>query len=266
MQWEQTYCSVLSKYKATLSYAASFLQKTLELDHFRYALITWDGAFFLVHDTLDALQKALLTEDYLRDPILMCPEPTCIPELSISTLLLAEFQNDLAQHTHYPLLIKRETQEGIELIEVGTSNADASEINRYLTMIPLIHTMLEYISNCLLDIYNEIKDILPEHQALLAASPLNVHTNPFLSFHKKHSPPDANKLFAAEKLSRQERNCIRLYLTDLTAKEIASRLTLSHRTVENYIARAKSKLGCHTKLQLYKASKNHFSAIESIKD
>lgn len=52
------------------------------------------------------------------------------------------------------------------------------------------------------------------------------------------------------KLTKRESECL-FYLTKgFTIKEIAKKISLSHRTVEHYLARVKEKLCCHTRSQL----------------
>lgn len=51
-------------------------------------------------------------------------------------------------------------------------------------------------------------------------------------------------------LSKQEFFLAKLFLTGLTAKEIAKRLNLSHRTVEAYLINIKTKLHCKNKTEL----------------
>lgn len=51
-------------------------------------------------------------------------------------------------------------------------------------------------------------------------------------------------------LSKQQRICARFLLAGMSTKEIALRMKLSPRTVENYIDNLKSKLKCHNKTEL----------------
>ncbi len=51
-------------------------------------------------------------------------------------------------------------------------------------------------------------------------------------------------------LSKQQLSCAKLLVAGLTAKEIASQLNLSHRTVEAYLEHIKNKLYCRNKTDL----------------
>jgi LuxR family transcriptional regulator len=59
----------------------------------------------------------------------------------------------------------------------------------------------------------------------------------------------------AKLLSPREKSCLLLLLENKTAKEIASDLLLSFRTVEFYFENIKNKLGCHSKQQLFGLAK-----------
>lgn len=50
--------------------------------------------------------------------------------------------------------------------------------------------------------------------------------------------------------SKREKECIQFLLMGMTAKEIAKKLQLSHRTVESYLENIKYKTECPSKSQL----------------
>jgi DNA-binding CsgD family transcriptional regulator len=62
-------------------------------------------------------------------------------------------------------------------------------------------------------------------------------------------------------LSDKEKECVRHLCFGLTTKMIGRKLCISNKTVETYIARAKSKLGCHNKAQLIMAFIKNFGEI-----
>ncbi len=51
-------------------------------------------------------------------------------------------------------------------------------------------------------------------------------------------------------LSEQEKICLKFLSDGMTIKQIAKRLSLSPKTVETYIERAKIKMNCHNRIQL----------------
>ncbi len=55
---------------------------------------------------------------------------------------------------------------------------------------------------------------------------------------------------AAPKLTARETDVLRLVAKGLTAKQVAERLTLSHRTVENHVQNTLTKLALHNRSQL----------------
>lgn len=53
------------------------------------------------------------------------------------------------------------------------------------------------------------------------------------------------------KLSKREKECLNLYLSGFTAKEIGEELQISYRTVEFYMGNIRNKLSCHKKSDLF---------------
>lgn len=51
-------------------------------------------------------------------------------------------------------------------------------------------------------------------------------------------------------LSRREKECLKIFLQGKTAKETATHLSLSYRTIESYFENIKNKLDCTTKREL----------------
>jgi DNA-binding CsgD family transcriptional regulator len=69
------------------------------------------------------------------------------------------------------------------------------------------------------------------------------------------------------KLSKREFQCICLMVRGLSANSIGKKLGLSKRTIEDYIERAKNKLGCSNKAELIEyAISNHFLVNQAIFD
>lgn len=60
----------------------------------------------------------------------------------------------------------------------------------------------------------------------------------------------------AKKLSLRERQCLKLLIADKSAKETASILGLSSRTVEHYFENIKNKLSCWSKHEVLQIAKN----------
>lgn len=62
--------------------------------------------------------------------------------------------------------------------------------------------------------------------------------------------PELVLAVAPTPLTRREREVSQLAATGLSSKEIAERLFLSHRTVENHLARSYDKLGVRSRAEL----------------
>ncbi len=65
-----------------------------------------------------------------------------------------------------------------------------------------------------------------------------------------------SQVLATEKLSLREKQCLKLLLEDLSAKESATVLGLSRRTIEYYFENIKNKLVCWSKQEVLQVAKN----------
>jgi DNA-binding CsgD family transcriptional regulator len=77
---------------------------------------------------------------------------------------------------------------------------------------------------------------------------INTHKNSILL--SKQSMP------FKEKLSKREIDCLLLTIQGQTAKQVANRLQLSNRTVEEYLNKTKAKFGVHSKAELIEKAIN----------
>lgn len=112
----------------------------------------------------------------------------------------------------------------------------------------LLNDLIENYNHIASDIILEAKS--PENRIILPSfSPLNPdlkkddHDSRLLSvIHKDLNMP----IF----LSSQQSQCLRLLTHGKSAKEIATEMKLSYRTVEHYLERIKKLLGCHNNKEL----------------
>jgi DNA-binding CsgD family transcriptional regulator len=91
------------------------------------------------------------------------------------------------------------------------------------------------------------------------------------SYYHSEDTINLGKAFGNEQLRKQEIMILKYILIGYSAKKIARCLSLSYRTVENYIARIKHKMQCKTKGDILMACVKHgltyvlYDAIGSIK-
>ena len=66
-------------------------------------------------------------------------------------------------------------------------------------------------------------------------------------FAQRTAQANSNRKPGAEVLSSRQLTAIALYASGFSARETGEKMFLSHKTVEGYLARAKAKLGLHTR-------------------
>lgn len=161
-----------------------------------------------------------------------------------SNLLIETARNDY-QHDH-GISIFNQGHGYIEYFEFAAPSNNTAILSTYLNNIQLFknfgHWFL-YTAKKLLDQVEKSPIIIPSNmQGNLVENPSTNSINFTNATFKNISP--------------REKQCIEDYLLGNTAKETARKLNLSHRTVEDYLATAKKKLGIHTKRELIKIFNN----------
>jgi DNA-binding CsgD family transcriptional regulator len=100
----------------------------------------------------------------------------------------------------------------------------------------------------------------------ISAKSTDDYPNLFLSHLSKENTrkiPQLNDAMNSISFSNQEMNCFQFLVRGMTSKEIAQKMNLSYRTVENYLARAKYKANVTSKSQLIEFLLTHLFNVSS---
>lgn len=135
------------------------------------------------------------------------------------------------------------------------SYPDNNEIfNVYFNKKDIFENFTEDFKNRFLINMNVTPIDLPERMRLnFISSDCQKNTAP--KFSELDYKLDKNKLITI--LSPREQQCLIYYLNGKTAKETATLMRLSYRTVEEYFINIKKKLGCQNKRNLHALLKNY---------
>lgn len=109
------------------------------------------------------------------------------------------------------------------------------------------------------DEQKKIKGILGLSAASVSCFPKLFLNNDKRLFHNEDLKKQANMINGIQ-FTSQEINCFKLVTRGFTCKEIAKYLNLSYRTVQNYIANAKEKIGINTKSELINFVSDHIAS------
>lgn len=131
-----------------------------------------------------------------------------------------------------------------------------TKLNLLLCNIDLLHLFLEYFREAAQDLIAQankgpiICPFMQDRKEIRVFQTMDIEREAFLR--------DMNKRHNKEKLTPRELDCIYYTSLDMTAKQIARELNISHKTVERHLENAKCKLGCRTKAALMKHVGNSF--------
>jgi DNA-binding CsgD family transcriptional regulator len=148
----------------------------------------------------------------------------------------------------------KKTATGIEAFGFGTKFRDLRADQRLLNELPLLHTFIkmfkhnnkklfQLIDENPIDLSTEFGSLFFERSNEMASSGNRDAFLRKMGFHDFFS------------LTQREIDVLKYLLHGYPASYISENLLVSKKTVENYIANIKWKLGCHTKVQLIEKAK-----------
>lgn len=222
------------------------------ITYFARQTVSHNGYWEIVGNMPEWLEHSAEQEFYKIDSSLMDPNLYQSGLTVISSNHVPHFLEKMAKEARdvfdieHCLCISQKTDVGSEWYFFATSAQNTSIYNTYITKINSIYKFIKYFNN-------EAKPILHEnldYQIDIASikSERFHHSNiielssPTLSLDEKIS--DLN-------ISARESDCLKLVLAGKTIKETAKMLTISPRTVEDYLNRLKKKLGLKYKRELF---------------
>lgn len=225
-----------------------------EISHFSYFFVTNEGYSACLGTHPEWVEFYLYNNLFLHNPFLR--SPNLIPEGVFFTQSIKDPQyRETKKHAKKfgiedSLML---TSKKGEILQGFSFGLDKHEKNQSLfaNEIPLLRRFCD-------EFEKRAQRALQE----LAAEPIDVRQFIGDTFYKNQNwfSLDAKKRknlliqlnFKIPDLSLREKECLKFYLQNETAKSIAERLNLSSRTVESYLENIKNKLDCYKKPELIK--------------
>lgn len=149
-----------------------------------------------------------------------------------------------------------------EYINFATTRSDVRANNFFLNNMDVIDSFIHYFRNKADPLIREIKNecvIVPDDKRTI-----EICDDPNLIYNIDKRNAFFKKIHENQKpMTKRETQCLLYLVQGMTAKQMAKKLHLSYRTIEEHIANIKSKLGCKTKAELIKTfyQKNIFSYL-----
>lgn len=240
-------CASSWKHAKKIRKSTNYLFQKLGISYFGMQRITAGGHWSLVTNHPAWVEHSADKKFYLHDPTLVNPDYYEAGHSFISAHANPEFQNTLIKSAaqfdiaHCLALVNKVDQDG-EFAFFATSPSNTHIINTYISQFKLLHRFIHYFksenkqafqdaSEHSINLKQLKKDAYSNHQNVVNCTP-------------DKSNIELDSIFYH--LSKRETQCLHFLLEGKTAKEIAKKLSLSPRTVEEYIANLKRKSNCYS--------------------
>lgn len=233
---------------------------------FFYIRINHQGQLIWLGNRPDCAEYYVNQKHFIHDPCMTHPNNwesgySLLEKVAPDTYqktFLKESEN-LFNLNSWIILSKKE----LEFVELfGFVGEEKSHLEKiYLNHSRLLKSFAAYFKK---EMYPTIYQMSEESISLVDLKGKNYYPN--LSIHPKIDATTCqaflkdcgmkSQIKRAELLSKRERQCLESFLLGKTAKETASDLGLSARTIEFYFENIKNKLGCQSKLEIFTACKD----------
>lgn len=262
LNWKQIVQNYIIKHSDKIKKVTRPIRDRLNVGYFTYHRIDRQGKYTVLLDRPDWAEHYVDEKFFLQDPYLRHPD------MYKSGFSLIE-NHGSEEHRKRILKDGKEIFNldlGLMLIEKGESSVEffgfcankaTSQLDKlYLNQPWLLKSFASHFKKELGPI---LKQMEGEASSLIDLKGKDFHTKEFIhpdvdSATLKAYLKDlgkAQEIHLAGQLSRREKQCIKLLLAGKSAKDTASILKLSHRTIEFYFENIKNKLSCSTKQEIF---------------
>ncbi len=239
-------CNASWKYQKKIRKSTEFLLQKFGISYFGVQRITTNGRWSLVTNNPVWVEHCANEKFYQHDPTLVHPDYYQAGVSFVSAHPNPDFRNTLLKTAadkfdmdHCLAVIDKNDQYS-EFAFFATSCNNTKIISTYVSQFTVLRQFVRYFKSenrrAFLCAENDGIDLLHlkqnayfDNQHIVDCSSEYVENNA--------EPMSPN-------LSLREQQCLNYLLAGKTAKEMAKYLNLSYRTVEEYIANLKEKLGC----------------------
>lgn len=256
LSWEEHLQDYSSKYSTLIRKATKPLRDRLGVCGFAYHLIDSQGKYALLGDRPDWLEQYIQAKLYVEDPYLRHPDVyrsgLCLVEHNGTDAFKEKMNNfrDKTLNMDIDVVLIQKSKDYVEFFRFESSHKLGSLQKAYLNHPELLKSFAPYFKQQLSKIITKMHH---ESNTLLNLHGDNFYCREIIS---PELELDTREAFLKDidntipYLTKREKDCIRLLLEGKTAKETASILTLSQRTVEFYFENIKDKLGCYYKHEI----------------
>ncbi|WP_423062429.1 helix-turn-helix transcriptional regulator [Candidiatus Paracoxiella cheracis] len=270
-----------TKYQDQVNQLCKPLQEHFGIEYIDHLHVTTDHRIYGLSNNPQIPHSYLEYEIPKYDPFINRADSSSIPKICMPLATIKEYGNKdelklvewaSGLNVGQPILFKQDTEDGGYDISVFFNQSNnPNAINTYLNNVSTILDFIQYFRRETYPLMQKLDEYgipLPE---IVGKDYYNA-PNIFISNKEIIRTCSLGEMFELgssnpiQLLSQREKQCVLLYIQNKTAREISAKLNISYRTVEKHIDNAKAKLGCRTKLALYKkfTGLNEFIHIQQV--
>src|SRR3990167_8890082 len=253
------------RYQEKISGLCKPLRDKLGIEHFHHTTITKDHRYHSLDNNPTVVTSYFNNQIYRHDPFVNRSDYSNIPKICMPLFIMneekeateAQFIRWLKEtKLNHPLFIKKDTARGYEVSCFYNCGSNQRIVHSYLNNLPALFNFIAYFKEETIALSEEMRDHSLNLSEMIGEAYFNESNifidNKIVFDTKNQSFIHEIKIDLTNKLTKREKECITFYIQNQTAKNISSILGISARTVEKHIDNARQKLGCQSKLELFK--------------
>lgn len=263
--WQEIIHHYHIKYHNQIAKTADPLNNYFHITCVDYIKIDNAGKFSYLCTHPECAQYYASEQLFYSDPYFRHPSTHRTGIFTMESIGSSEFKKNNRKvsdqfNLHFPLILSEKTSDSVELFCFSGENPDAL-LTLYLHYSPLLKLFATHFKKKLSKLLHEMEeasfsliDLQGDHFYE------GIEQTPTINTESLHAYLIAlgkkREIEQASSLSPRERDCLKLLIHGHSAKDSATELHLSPRTVESYLENIKNKLSCSNKRELFSIATN----------
>ena len=260
MAFEIPFHDLLKKSYSEIQNVTRPLRDTLSANYVTYNRLCNDGHWFFLPDRPDWIETYLNEGLYNENPFYRKTDQYHRGIYDWRGLGSSRYQNDVVEraakefNVEHSYVFIRPDNNGVDLLGIGFDKKNSKSHEFIMNSTGLLENFVQFLKKEL----SMTCDAFAKQAVHLPTAAPNSYNLPIYNDQEKTTinllqaigQDEIVKLYS--KLSRREKQCLKLMLTRHDARESGEALRLSKLTVQHYFENVKNKFGCRLKSEVFK--------------